>query len=85
MIEDFLGEIEKPQLALKLLLIFLTQYIEDNNTIDIDREGIQNEENLLAISYVIDLINNDLNFIKDKYKKQMILEKYPNNYKKLYG
>ena len=77
MIEDFIGEIEKPQLAHKLLLVFLQEYIEDNITIPIERAGMQNAENLLAITYAINLVIENLTSIKEEYKKLMIKEKYP--------
>ena len=85
MIEDFIGEIEKPQLAMKLLLVFLQEYIEDNITIPIERAGMQDTENLLAITYAINLVNEDLTSIKEEYKKLMIQEKYPKDFDKLYG
>lgn len=85
MIEDFIGEIEKPQLAMELLLVFLQEYIYDNINADIERDGMQDTENLLAITYAINLVNEDLTSIKEEYKKRMIKEKYPKDFDKLYG
>ena len=78
MIEDLLCEMDKPYRATKLLLIFLTDYIQDNLVSDLDMSEPEKSQNLLAVSYAINLVNESLSEMNKRYNELMIKEKYPN-------
>lgn len=72
MIEDFIIELEKPCRAVRLLLIFLHDYISDNIVSYIEETSNDDRlENTLAIIHAINLVCDDI-----KNSKKNIITKW---------
>lgn len=78
MIEDFLSELNKPLRTIKLLNLLIQEHIHDEFTFFIDKNQLDKNENTLAISYAIELVNEDIAKLYDEYYKKMCEEKYKN-------
>ena len=76
MLEDFLSELNTPLRTIKLLNLFLQEQIHDEFIFFINKNQYEKNENTLAISYAINLANNDILKIRKKYYKLMCKEKY---------
>ena len=79
MIEDLLSELTKPIKAIKLLTTFLEEQVYDSSIFNINKNQLDKNENTLAISYAISLVNNDILKLRNKYYKKMVKEKYGKN------
>lgn len=75
MIEYFIAELDKPINAFKMILNFLNNYLEEEAS---ENNFRQNQRNVLALIYAIQLIGEDVLKIRKNYYKQMVEEKYPN-------
>lgn len=69
MLEDFLCKMLKPQKAIHLLLIFLSDYIQDDIVTQIDATPIEKLNNILSIIYAINLISDDILRLRNEYYK----------------
>ena len=76
MIEDLLTQMDKPYRAIKLLLIYLDNFINEDIINDIDMSIAEKNQNLTAISHAIYLVNEDLAKLKQEYYELMLKEKY---------
>ncbi len=76
MIEDFIGELDRPCKTLKLLLVFLQDYMNDDIVSYIEVRETEKRENIFAIIYAIDLVCTDIERLKKDYYNFMIHEKY---------
>ena len=72
MIEDFLSELNTPLRTIKLLNLFLQEQIYDEFIFFINKNQYEKNENTLAISYAINLVNNDILKIRKKYFLELI-------------
>ena len=79
MIEDLLSELTKPIKAIKLLTTFFEEQVYDSSIFNINKNQLDKNENTLAISYAISLVNNDILKLRNKYYKKMVKEKYGKN------
>lgn len=75
MIEDLLCEMDKPYRALKLTLIFLSDFIQENIVSEFDMSEREKNQNILALSYILNLINEDLKRLKNEYDEK-VTQKY---------
>lgn len=79
MIEDIICETEVNHRAIKLISIFLRDYLLDNICSYIEEKTKQDRlENILAIIYSIELLVDNLNKINEKYYKLMYEQNYSN-------
>lgn len=77
MIEDMICETEVNHRAIKLILIFLQDYIQDNICSYIEEKSPKDRlENTLAIIYSIELIVDNLSIVNKKYYKLMCEQNY---------
>lgn len=76
MIEDFIDELNRPCKALKLLLVFLQDYMNDDIVSYIEAKEAEKRENIFAIIHAIDLVCTDIERLKKEYYNLMIQEKY---------
>ena len=76
MIEDFITELDKPLKAMRLLLILMDEYVEDNLCIETCSNERERKENILAISHAIGLVRGDISRIRRKYYKSFLKEFY---------
>ena len=75
MIEDLLCGMDKPYRALKLTLIFLSDFIQENIVSEFDMSEREKNQNILALSYILNLINEDLKRLKNEYDEK-VTQKY---------
>lgn len=76
MLEDLLTQMDKPYRAIKLLLLFLDDFVNEDLVNDIDMSVLEKNQNLLAITYSINLINEDFARLKNEYYNLMIKKNY---------
>lgn len=79
MIEDMICETAVNHRAIKLVSIFLRDYLLDNICSYIEEKTKQDRlENTLAIIYSIELLVDNLSKINEKYYKLMYEQNYSN-------
>ena len=73
--EDYLCEMSKPLLALKLISTFLDDYILDNVVSVLHETQFEKDENISAIIYVMTLLQDEIK----KHRNSCYKSLYENN------
>ena len=75
MLEDLLCKLINPQKAINLLLLFLSDYVQDNYITD-KITPIEKLDDIQAIIYALNLVSNDILKLRNEYYSCMKEEFY---------
>lgn len=76
MIEDFITELDEDTRAIRLILLFLREYMEDETSFILKESERTKNKNVYSLINVLYVLNKDIVWLRNQYYNLMLKEKY---------
>ena len=76
MIEDFITELDVDTRAIRLILLFLREYMEDETSFILKESERTKNKNVYSLINALYVLNKDIVRLRNQYYNLMLKEKY---------
>lgn len=76
MIEDFIAELDEDTRAIRLILLFLREYLDGETSFVVEESERTKKKNIYSLVNALYVMNRDIVRLRNQYYKQMVKEKY---------
>ena len=76
MIEDFITELDEDTRAIRLILLFLREYMEDETSFILKESERTKNKNVYSLINALYVLNKDIVRLRNQYYNLMLKEKY---------